>query len=215
MDETKIKEAVDSAIADFKANYQAVKTAPPWKLYIGLAILIGILIYLGWMLWDIKHPAPQAGDIAISVPEPKVIQNMQRERIITNTYYIKDKAAAIKELGLPPAEADNPKEALLTATAVAANRYGATTAVFVNLSTGRPRTDIKYKESPMFAFKRDLAYGVGAGVGTQGNTLAGRIRLDAIQIKGVTVSPEVEGNYAERRDKQVEGRFMIWAEYRP
>jgi hypothetical protein len=204
----KLHERIDTTVT-------TVKSSPPWKLYLGGAVLLLIIIYLGWMIWDIKRPSPKAGDIAISVPEAKVIQNMQRERIITNTYYIKDKEAAVRDLGLPASESSNPKEQLLTASAVAANRYGATTAVFVNISTGRPRTDIKYKESPIFAFKRDMAYGIGAGIGTQGQALAGRIRLDALQIKGVTVSPEIELNYADRRDKQVEGRFLIWAEYRP
>lgn len=215
MESEEIKAHIQQAISETRAEYKAISTGPKWKVITVIAILCAVLVYLGWMLWDIKHPGAKAGDVQISVPEPKVIQNMQRERIITNTYYIKDKEAAVKELGLPASEASNPKESLLTAAKVEANRYGATAVVFVNRSTGRPRSDVKYNLSPIFAFKRDIAYGVGAGIGTQGQTLAGRIRLDVAQIKEVTISPEVELNYADRRDKQIEGKFLIWAEYRP
>ena len=201
--------------AEIDKRVNAIKLAPPWKLYVGGAVLLLVIIYLGWMIWDIKRPGPKPGDIAISVPEPKVIQNMQRERIITNTYYIKDKEEALVKLGFPATEASNPKEQLLTAAGIAANKYGATVATFVNVSTGKPRTDIKYKEAPWFAFKRDLAVGVGTGVSTQGTTYAGRVRLDVMQIKEVTISPEIELNYADRRETPVESRAMIWAEWRP
>lgn len=181
--------------------------------FIGIALMVCAVIYLGWMLWDIKHPKGVAGSVVTDAPVSKEIKNMETATVVTKVIYVKDKTKAEEKLHLPVT--GNPKEYLLTASGIAANRYGATVAVYHNTSTAKPRTVIAYKEAPWFAFKRDFTVGIGGGVGTQGKVYAGRARLDMLQIKEITLFPEVEFNYAERRNVPVESRAMLWAEWRP
>ena len=199
----------EKEIAVVKARIWA--TPKPY-LYLAGAVAVFLIAYGAWLKWGTKPAKPN--DITISAPVAKEVQSMPTATTITKIVYIKDKPAAVAKLGLPPGEASNPKEELVTATGIKPNKYGATTAVFINTSTGQTRTDIRYKESPWFVFRNDLAMGVGAGIGTEGKALAGRLRLDMVQIKEVTISPELEGNYAENRAHQLEGRAMIWAEWR-
>lgn len=176
-------------------------------LYAGI-VIIG-LNYLVWL--RIHKPDITPGQV-VTAPPAKAVKNEPVEAVKPKQIYIyRDTVRVVEKLGLPPAA---PQEKIIQAVEVPRTKYGATATTFVNLTTGKSRTVIKASEAPWFAFRNDLAIGVGAGIGTEGNTAAGRVRYDAAQIKSITVSGEGEINYAANRKDPVEGRAMLWLEWR-
>jgi len=178
-----------------------------WIIY--GCIAASILAYLVWL--KIHKPDIKPGQVITAQPAKAVknepVEVVKPKQVLT----YRDTARVVGKLGLPPAA---PQERVQTAVEIPRTKYGATATTFLNLTTGASRTQIKANSSPLFAFRNDLAIGVGAGIGTEGNTAAGRIRYDVAQIKAVTISGEIEGNYAERRTRPVEGRAMLWLEWR-
>jgi hypothetical protein len=199
--------------AEIDNKVKAIQAAPPWKLYIGGAVLLLVIAWLGWVVWDMKHPKGKPGSVTTAAPLTEEFENFETEIITTTTTYYPEKGKAEDKLKIP--RSNNAKELLVTGSEIEANKYGAKTAVYHNTSTAGYRTAVKYNEAPWFAFKRDLAIGVGGGISTQGTAYAGRVRLDVMQIKEVTISPEIELNYAANRKEPVESRALIWAEWRP
>lgn len=183
---------------------------PRYRLY--AYGLIGALIaaYCAWLYFH--KPDVNPGQ-TVTAPPAKAVKNEPQVAIKparVMVYRNSDRVA--EKLGLPPAQ---PQEQIIQAVDVPKLKYGGVSATFLDMSTGKSRTEIKANPAPWIAFRNDLAIGVGAGIGTQGNTLAGRIRYDVLQVKAVTVSGELEGNYAESRARPVEGRAMIFMEWRP
>lgn len=186
MEPEEIKENLTAQVAAVKAKIWA--TPKPY-LYMAAVALLFALGYMGWLKFGPKPAKP--GTTVISAPMEESIEHLETETTTTTITYIKDKPAAVAKLGLPASEAMNPKESLLTANAVKANRYGATTAVFVNRSTGRPRTDIVYKDSPWFSMQRGNTVGIEAGYGLRGQYYQADAAHDFFQIKGNSVSGKV------------------------
>jgi hypothetical protein len=177
-------------------------------------IIYGVIAAIGlaYLLWlRFKAPDVRPGEVVQAAPA-KAVKN---EPVVTEKpkqlIVYRDTVRIVEKMGLPPAA---PQERVQQAVEVPRLKYGGTAVTFTNLSTGQSRSVIKASESPWFAFRNDLALGVGAGVSTGGNTSAVRLRYDVAQIKALTVSGEVEGNYTATRDNPVEGKAMLWLEYR-
>lgn len=172
-------------------------------------VAVFALSYLAWLRWH--APDVKSGQVVTATPAPAVENEPQIAIQPKQVIVYRDTVRVVEKLGLPPAA---PQEKVQQAVAIPELKYGGTAATFINTSTGQSRTIIKASEAPWLAFRNDLAIGIGAGVGTQGNTMAVRIRYDVAQVKGVTISPELEGNYAANRKDQNEGRAMLWVEWR-
>lgn len=178
-----------------------------WYLYVGLFVLG--LVYLGWLKFH--EPDIKLGQV-VTAPPAKAVKNEPVEAVKPKQVIAyRDTVKIVEKLGLPPAA---PQEKIIQAVEVPKLKYGGQAATFVNLTTGASRTEIKANAAPWFAFRNDLAIGAGYGIGTEGTTAAGRIRYDMVQIKNLTISPEIEANYSENRARPVEGRAMIWVEWR-
>ncbi len=178
-----------------------------WILY-GCIAVFG-LSYLGWL--KLHKPDIKPGQV-ITAPPAKAVKNEAVEAVKPKQVIVyRDTVKVVEKLGLPAAA---PQEKIIQAVDVPRLKYGGIAATFVNMTTGISHTEIKANTSPLFAFRNDLAIGAGYGIGTEGNTLAARIRYDVAQIKAVTVSGEIEANYAAARNSPVEGRAMLWLEYR-
>jgi hypothetical protein len=187
----KIHARIDAGAA---AGITAVKTAAPWKLYLVDAVLLCVTGYLAWSLWG--HKPPPAGSVTISVPQVDTLEEMETTTTTTTLTIYKDKPAAVAALGLPASEAANPKEGLLTANEVEANKNGAVVTTFVNMSTGRPRTDIQYNKAPWFALQRGNTIGVGYELGSQGAKVPVYYKRDVLRIKDIHGIVEVGGKLA-------------------
>lgn len=174
----------------------------------GVIAAVG-LTYLVWLRF--KAPDVRPGEVVQAAPvkavkdEPVVAEKPKQLIVYRDTVRI------VEKMGLPPAA---PQERVQQAVEVPRLKYGGTAVTFTNLSTGQSRSVIKASESPWFAFRNDLSAGIGYGVGTNGTTVTTRIRYDVAQIKALTVSGEVEANYTASRDNPVEGKAMLWLEYR-
>ncbi len=182
---------------------------PKRRLYLYGAFVVFLLIYSAWLI--LHKPDIKPGQ-TVTAPPAKVVNNepkiaIQPEKVIV----YRDKIRVVEKMGLPQ---PSHREEVQTTAEIPKLKYGGTAAVFLNTSTGQSRTEIKSNKAPWFAFKNDLAVGAGVGVGTEGKTLAGRIRYDIAQVKNLTISPELEVNYSENRVRQVEGKAMIWMEWR-
>jgi len=174
----------------------------------GIAAAIG-LPYLAWLKFkapDVKPGAVIQATVAPAVKNEPTVAVQPKQLIV-----YRDTVRVVEKLGLPPAA---PQERVQQAVEIPRLKYGGTAATFTNRSTGQSRTVIKAAPAPWFAFRNDLAIGAGYGIGTGGNTMAGRIRYDVAQIKALTLSGEVEANYAEKRQEPIEGRAMLWLEWR-
>ena len=174
----------------------------------GVAAVIG-LSYLAWLKLHTPDIKPSAIIQAAPAPavknEPTVAVQPKQLIVYRNTVRV------VEKLGLPAAA---PQERVQAAVEIPRLKYGGTAATFTNLSTGQSRTVIKAAEAPWFAFRNDLSVGAGYGIGTEGNAIAWRIRYDVAQVKSLILSGEVEANYAAARSNPVEGRAMVWIEYR-
>jgi len=168
-----------------------------------------ILSYLAWLKFH--KPDIKPGEV-ITAPPARAVRNEPTVAVQPKQLIVyRDTVRVIEKLGLPAAA---PQERIQQAVEIPRLKYGGTAATFTNLSTGQSRTVIKAAAAPWFAFRNDWAVGAGAGIGTEGKTLAGRLRYDVAQIKALTLSGEVEANYAEKRNEPVEGRAMLWLEWR-
>lgn len=168
-------------------NQQAVerfKLIPNWKKYLYGGIIIASIAYLAWCRWGSQPLQP--GAVIISAPKaPQIVKMETTKTPPVRIVVIKDKVSAIYKLGLPPSEAADPKEALLTATAVARNRNGATVTTFVNLSTGQSRTDVTANRSPWFQLEKGNTIGAEGGYSTRGRYAQVDIEHEFMQVKGV------------------------------
>lgn len=183
---------------------------PKWRWWIYGISAILIAAYCAWLVFH--KPDIKPGEVVTASPAKAVKGEPQVAIKPKQVIVYRDTVRVVEKLGLPPAQ---PQEQIIQAVDVPKLKYGGVSATFLDMSTGKSRTEIKANSAPWLAFRNDLAIGVGAGIGTQGRTVAGRIRLDVLQIKDVTLSPEIEGNYAEDRKQPLGGRFMLWAEWRP
>jgi len=182
---------------------------PKWRRYLYAGLALFGLVYFAWIIFH--KPDIKLGQV-VAVQPAKAVKNEPVEAAKPKQVIVyRDTVKIVEKLGLPPVD---PQERIVQAIDVPRTKYGLTAVTFINMTTGASRTQIKANQAPWFAFRNDLAIGVGAGIGTEGKTLAGRIRYDMVQIKGVTISPELEGNYAENRARPVEGRAMVWMEWR-
>lgn len=177
-------------------------------------IIYGVVAAIGltYLLWlHFRVPDVRPGEVVLATPaktvknEP-VVAEKPKQLIV-----YRDTVRVVEKIGLPPAA---PQERVQQAIEVPRLKYGGTAVTFTNLSTGQSRSVIKASESPWFAFRNDLSAGVGYGIGTNGTTVTTRLRYDVAQIKALTVSGEVEANYTASRDNPVEGKAMLWLEYR-
>lgn len=194
---------------NLKSRYQGLG----WKRYLIAGLLLLALIYVLWLRFFQPKPLP-TGAITTAPPAKQLDGMPQKEITPKQVIVYRDKIKVIERLKLSPAEAGNPDEEIQTAVDLPKLKYGGTATVFLNTSTGKNRTLVKAKTSPLFAFRADNSLGVGYGIGTQGQTAAIRYRRDVAQIKEVYLSGEIEANYAGARKDPVEGKAMIWGEYR-
>lgn len=163
------------------------------------------LIYCGWLV--LHRPDVKPGQVITASPahvvQSEPVKVIEPKKVVV----YRDRIKVVEKLGMaPPREHE---EVQITAE-IPRLKYGGQAAVFLNTSTGQGRTEIKAHEAPWFAFRNDLALGMGGGIGT----LAGRVRYDVLQIKNLALSGEAEVNYSDHRDRPVEFRPMIWLEYR-
>lgn len=184
-------------------------TIPVWRIVIYCIAAVFSISYLAWLRFHKPDVVP--GAVIQALPARQLADMPQVAIPIKKVIVYRDTEKATQELGIPKAA---PQEKMQTAVDIPKLKYGGTAATFLNTSTGQSRTTIKANETPWFAFRNDLAIGAGAGVGTEGKTLAWRIRYDVAQMKNITVSPEFEGNYTEDRKEPFEGRAMLWLEWR-
>jgi hypothetical protein len=185
------------------------RTAPPWRRW----LLIGALAFAGvYLLWCRFGSKPPTAGQTIEAQPAKATKDMP-QKVITprRVVVIADGAKAAENLHIDPPQ---PREEVQTAVTVPELKYGGTSTTFLNASTGESRTVIKANEAPWFALRRDSAVGIGYGIGTEGQTIAARYRRDVLQVKALTLSGELEANYAERRERPIEGRAMVWGEIR-
>lgn len=174
----------------------------------GVVAAVG-LAYLLWLRF--KAPDVRPGEV-VQAPPAKAVKNEpvvaeKPKRLIV----YRDTVRIVEKMGLPPAAS---QERVQQAVEVPRLKYGGTAVTFTNLSTGQSRSVIKASESPWFAFRNDLSAGIGYGVSTNGTTVTTRLRYDVAQIKALTVSGEVEANYASTRNNPIEGKATVWLEYR-
>ena len=168
-----------------KAEYSKLLAAPRWKRNTLLAVVAMAAVYL---LWCRFGPQPiKPGQTVAAVTAPK-IATMAREEITPRRVVVfKDKAEAVKRLNLPKEQAANPQEKLLDATVAPASRYGTTTAVFLNTSTGKPRSTVTANKAPWFAFERGNEIGGEIGVGNRGRYIQGDYQRDLASVKGAII----------------------------
>jgi len=190
----------------FQQLTDKLSNTPPWRWAAYGAVVVFAASYAVWSHYRTPPVAP--GAVITALPARK-LEGMSTVAIQPRQVIVyRDKIKVTEKLGIPPIP---PSEEIQTAIDVPYLKYGGTAATMLNMSSGQSRTVIKANTAPWFQFKRDLSASLGAGMGSEGKTLAGRLRLDIIQIKSVVISPELEGNYAEDRKHQFEGRAMIWA----
>jgi hypothetical protein len=203
------------SIDDLRKDVNLIKAKPPWQLYLGGAVLLFIIIYIGWSFWGHKPPKP--GTVVTNVPVAKEIEDMETTTTTTTITYIKNKEEAVKKLGLPASEASNPKEVLQTAGHVEPNKNGAVVAVFINRSTGKSKMDIKYNNAPWFKLERENTIGMGIGASTLDGYI-GKVYLkrDIAQVKGIymQVSGEAIIRPSGPPDRKVEAIGLINMEKR-
>jgi len=182
-----------------------------WKLAaVALILLSG---YLTWCWYGPKAPKP--GTVVQAVESPKIATMEKRSITPKHVMVIADKAKAVDKLGLTPA-AIRINEELLTAPVAPATRYGSTTAVFLNTSTGQTRSIDIIKPAPWFALERTnyLGGSIGASI-FDGTMYRGYYRRDILQIKGVYL--QGEGQAISKPDSRYErGDLIGWMnlEYR-
>lgn len=192
-----------------KERIAYLKTLPlkRYALY-ALLFLFAVGGYSAWLKWGPQPVKP--GSVVVSAPLAKEVAKMDTKIIyVPRLVVIKEKAKAVAALKLPTSETDNPKEALLTATGIAANRYGATTAVFVNVSTGKARTDIVYKESPWFSLQRSNTVGIEAGYGMKGKYAQIDAEHEFAQVKGNFVAVKGSGTFYDTTNSDNASDFRI------
>jgi hypothetical protein len=177
-----------------------------WHAY-AAAILIGGG-YLAWSIWGGK-PA-ELGQVITAQVAPAVAK--EPTKVITARVRVfSDPVKVAERLKIDP---PLPHEEIQTAVVVPKLRYGGTQTVFLNTSTGQSRVVTKANVSPWFKPLSDNSIGIGYGIANSGSIAAARYRRDLLQIKAVTLSAEMEGNYSETRTRPIEGRVMGWAEVR-
>lgn len=183
---------------------------PRYRLY--AYGLIGLLV-AAYCFWLVLHKPDVEPGQTVTAPPAKVVKNEPQTAIRPKQVIVyRDTTRVVEKLGLTH---PSPYERVQTTAEIPKLKHGGTSATFLNVSTGQSRTEIKANQAPWIAFKRDLAVGAGVGIGSQGNTASIRTRYDVLQIKELTFSGEIEANYAEQRNRPIEGRAMIWMEWRP
>jgi hypothetical protein len=98
----------------------------------------------------------------------------------------------------------------LTATAVKANRYGATVVTFANQTTGQIRSSIVVNKAPWFALERTNYVGGSIGIGIDGYVGRLYVKRDLAQVKGNYLQAEIE---AIARPTAIRGRTaegVLW-----
>lgn len=188
-----------------------LNSIPKWGWYLCIALAVFLISYALWLRF--RKPDIKPGATVQALPAHQLKDMPQVAVPVKQVIVYRDKKKAIERLGLLE-EPDNPQEELQTAVEIPKLKYGGTAATFVNVSSGQSRTLIKANESPWLAFRADNALGAGYGVGTHGQTVTVRYRHDVVQIKSVVISGELEGNFAALRPTPVEGRAMLFGEYR-
>lgn len=160
-------------------------TAPRWRLWLWAGIATFALAYLAWCKWGPQPAKP--GAIIKATTSPK-IADMERKAVTPKKLMVfTPKAEAVKKLKLPPDQAGNDDEELFEATEAPPNRYGLTTATFVNITTGKPRTVIVVKKAPLFQFERGNRVGAEYGISSKGRYFQGDYQRDIISVKGVVL----------------------------
>lgn len=182
---------------------------PRNRLIVYGVVAVTGLSYLTWLKFH--KPDIRPGEV-ITAPPTVAVKNEPTVAVKPKQLIVyRDTVRVVEKLGLPPAA---PPERVQQAVEIPRTKYGGTVTTFVNMTTGQSRTAFKAADAPWFAFRNDWAVGAGAGIGTEGRAVAGRVRYDVSQIRALTLSGELEANYAERRTDPVEGRAMIWLEWR-
>lgn len=182
---------------------------PIWRQWVYVSIVLFVVMYGAWA--TLRTPPVVPGQVVNALPARK-LEGMPTVAVQPLQVIVyRDRAKVVERLGLPLETGTVPDEEVINSVDVPPLKYGGSSTVFLNTSSGQSRTVIKANNAPWFQFRKDLSAGVGMGVGTAGKTLAGRLRLDMVQIKSVVLSVEGEGNYAENRKDPIEGRAMIWA----
>ena len=168
-----------------KAEYSNFLTAPKWRRYLWLFLVLFGMAYLAWCKWGPQPVKPGATIAAQTSPK---IADMPRKMITPKKLVVfKDKQAAVEKLGLPPEEGGKKDEELLEGLKIPALKYGGDSAVFINTSTGQTRTTIQANKAPLFRFERGMELGAEVGMGAKGRYVQGDIQRDVFSVKGVIV----------------------------
>jgi hypothetical protein len=152
-----------------------------WKLVVvALVLLAG---YLAWSWYGPKPPKP--GSVIQAVESPKTV-DMPRKVLIAKVVVVADRSTALKRLGLPISSVSTGE--LLQAVDTPPTRYGSTTAIMLNVSTGRTTATTIVKPAPWFSLERGNILGAEVGIGAAGRYYQGDYQRDIFQIKGVYFS---------------------------
>lgn len=152
-----------------------------WKL--ALVACLAILGYLAWSWYGPKPPKPGA---IIQAAESSKTVDMPRKIITAKVQVVADRSTALKRLGLPVPDVSTGE--LLQAVDTAPAQYGSTTAIFLNVSTGRTTATTIINPPPWFALERGNILGAEVGIGAAGRYYQGDYQRDIFQVKGVYFS---------------------------
>lgn len=152
-----------------------------WRVYGVFGLLIAA--YCAWLF--LHKPDIKPGQV-ITAPPAKAVKNEPQVAVKPKQIIAyRDTVKVVEKLGLPPAQ---PQERIIQAVDVPKLKYGGTAATFLDMSTGKSRTQIRANKSPIFAFLDDNTLGLEAGYGTKGQYYQGDYKRDVLQIKEVVTA---------------------------
>jgi len=174
----------------FKTAKQKLSGLPKWKLAGYGALILFVLIYVGWSFFHKPPVSREAFTAARVAPEvkhaPKVDLPVQKVRAYR-------KEAAVKALNLPAEIARDEKQQVIDAVTVPESRNGTTVVETIDADTGEVTAIVRENEAPWFAFQDGNYLGARYELGTAGSGVAVYYRRDIFRVKDIYAVTEVGG----------------------
>lgn len=176
----------------------------------GVALLVVVLLGLGWLMWAWYRPEPPMSSAAFAeAKEARAVNALLKQDVPVRAVKVLPKAAAVKKLKLPREVADNPATEVLTAVDVPRSRGGATVVTLIDSTTGEARTLVREKKPPLVSLELGTEIGMRYGLSSEG----GRQAVAFARQDLLRVGPAYLAVYGEV-DSDADALAMVEVSYR-